>query len=405
MAKEKMTFKQQGHQSANDRIGRPKLIKHVNLRRVFDLIRDAGEVSRAQLSRATGSSMTTASKTVDRLTALGLIEQQGLESTDSRGRPSLIYTVARKNSQIIGISLEPHRCRLATAGLDGQFHPDRVIEFSTPDDYRRLTAQLCTQARKLMKDDCRTLFIGMCVPGAVDAHEQKVLISPNMHMLDGQRPGRDLEKSLGVETRLFHETIATCLAEQTYGHARNIRHFVLIGTYEGFGLSAIVNGELLIGAHGFAGELGHVIIDPDGLPCGCGQHGCLETVSTDPAFTRLVSTRIGTPLGMSEISRQVKRGLLDVTVELHQTLDHLATGAAAAINIFDPETLAVCSHMLDLSTDAFSYLVDRIEAKTLRPLADYCRIIRVDGDTLRGGVATAVHHIVESLGPRMNWIT
>lgn len=399
-----MNKENQKEQLRSDRIGRPKLIKHVNLRRVFDLIRDAGELSRAQLSRTTGSSMTTASKTVDRLSALGLIEQRGIESTDARGRPSVIYTVARKHSQIIGISMEPHRCRLVAAGLDGRFDPESVIEFPTPADYPALMNQLRAQVRRLMSAGCRTLFIGMCVPGAIDSQDQRVLISPNMHLLDGQRPGRDLEKSVHVETHVFHETVATCLAEQIYGDARSIRNFVLIGTYEGFGLSAAVNGELLIGAHGFAGELGHVVIQPDGECCGCGQRGCLETVSTDPAFIRAVSARLGKATTMAEIIRETANGHLGVRPELERTLDYLASGLAAAINIFDPDVAAVCSRMLDVTPDAFSYLIERVEVKTLRPLADYCKIIRVEGDTLRGGVATAVHHIVESLGPRMKWM-
>ncbi len=386
------------------RIGRPKLIKHINLRRVFDLIRDAGEISRAQLSRATGSSMTTASKTVDRLVALGLIEERGLETSDARGRPSLIYTVAKTSSQIIGISLEPHRCRLVKASLDGSFSPGDVVTFLTPSTYSELMAQLRTETRRLMTPDCRTLFIGISVPGAVDMAAQRILISPNLHILDSQRPGRDLQKSVKVEARLVHETIGTCLAEQIYGTARGLKNFVLIGTYEGFGLSAIVNGDLLTGAHGFAGELGHVVMQPDGLPCGCGQRGCLETLSTDPAFLRLLSARLGKAITFPELLTRLQTGTLKVDGEISQTLDYLATGAAAAINIFDPDTLAICSRMFDLKPEVFPDLVHRMAAKTLRPISDRCKIIRIEGDTLRGGVAAAVHHIVTSLGPRMDWL-
>lgn len=390
-------------QEAGARIGRPRLIKHINLRRVFDLIRDAGEISRAQLSRATGSSMTTASKTVDRLMALGLIETIGFEPTDARGRPGLIYTVARKSSQIIGIALEPHCCRLVAAGLDGKFSDNPIIQFPTPTTYKALMAELRAEVRKLMATDSRTLYIGMSVPGAVDMAAQKVLISPNMHILDGQSPGIDLQQSVQVKTRLVHETTGTCLAEQIYGAAHGERDFVLIGTYEGFGLSAIVNGELLTGAHGFAGELGHVLLQPDGLLCGCGQRGCLETVSTDQSLLRLAAAKLGKEVTFPDLIAGVRDRSLNLDAEISKTLDYLATGVAAAINIFDPDTLAICSRMFDLKPDVFSDLVKRVASKTLRPVSEHCKIIRVEGDTLGGGVATAVHHIVSSLGPRMNW--
>ena len=130
---------------------------------------------------------------------------------------------------------------------------------------------------------------------------------------------------------------------------------------------------------------------------------CLETLSTDPAFSRLVNRTAGTTLNIREIRHAVHSGTLDVKAELHTTLDYLATGVAAAINIFDPDLVVVCSRMFDIAPDAFTYLNSRITTKVLRPLAQRCRVIRVEGDTLRGGVAAAIHHIIESLGPQMNW--
>ncbi len=348
--------------------------------------------------------MPTASKTVARLLRLGLIEEQGMVPADGKGRPSQMYRVASARSRVLGVSIEPHRCRIVSAGLDGVFAAANVREFATPTSYPALIEKCVQTARSLYSRGFKYLRVGVSVSGTVDAAQQQVLMSPNLHLMDGRRPGADIESELGIPARLVHETIATCLAECVYGEARGIKQFVMIGTYSGFGLSALVNGELLTGAHGMAGELGHVIVQPDGEVCGCGNRGCLETLSIDPVFVRRVNQRAGSKWDMEQIIDRVRAGQLDVTADLHATLDGLATGVAAAINIFNPELVALCTRMFDVSPEAFDYLGRRVRQKALTPLVQRCKLMRVGGDTLRGGVAAAIHHVVESLGPRMNWL-
>ncbi len=389
--------------SSQRRPGRPRLVKQVNQRQVFDAVLELGSVSRAHLTRLTGISMPTASKTVARLLKLGLIEECGIVAPDGKGRPSRVYRTARGKSQVIGIAIEPHRCRVVRAGIDGQYDASAVISFPTPSTYSNLIDKTVAATQAFMTGQAKTLRIGISVPGNVDAAARLCLMAPNLHILDGRRPGFDIQNALGIETDIVHETLATCLAERSHGDARGVLNFVMIGTYEGFGMSAIVNGELLTGSHGLAGELGHTIVQADGELCGCGNRGCLETLATDLAFTRLVNRTAGVTLNISEICDAVRNKRLDATAELHTTLDYLATGIAAAINIFDPEIVALCSKMLDVTPGAFAHLKVRIIAKALRPMAQRCHVIRVEGDTLHGAVAAAIHHIVESLGPRMNW--
>lgn len=347
--------------------------------------------------------MPTASKTVARLVKLGLIEEDGIVPSDSKGRPSRMYRLAGRKTQVVGVSIEPHRCRVARAGMDGQYDSSTIIEFRTPRTYRDLIDKTSLAILSYTGNQTKTILIGISVPGNVDNTAQQCLLAPNLHILDGQKPGLDIQTALGIEARIVHETIATCLAERIYGRAHGVRNFVMIGTYEGFGMSAVVNGELLVGSHGLAGELGHVIVQADGELCGCGNRGCLETLSTDPAFTRLVNRTAGTALTIHEICDSSSLGKLTTQAQLRTTLDFLATGVAAAINIFDPELVALCSRMFEVAPEAFAYLNSRIAAKTLRPLAQRCEVIRVEGDTLRGGVAAAIYHIAESLGPQMNW--
>ncbi len=94
-----------------------------------------------------------------------------------------------------------------------------------------------------------------------------------------------------MKTIVLQECHALCLAEQVYGAAKGVSDFAMLDISEGLGLGVMHGDKLLQGHSGFAGELGHVTVELDGRPCGCGNHGCLETVATDAALVNLVSER------------------------------------------------------------------------------------------------------------------
>src|SRR6185436_15728089 len=148
-----------------------------------------------------------------------------------------------------------------------------------------------------------------------------------------------------------------------------------------------------------AGELGHVTVDLNGLKCGCGNHGCLETVATDAAFARAVSQRAGRRMEVEEIVRLAREGKIDVTAELEKTLDYLAVGIAAVVNIFNPEAVLVCSRMLDVGDDVFDRLKEKVASRALKPLMAGCRILRAEGNIRQGAIAGIIHHLTRALGP------
>jgi N-acetylglucosamine repressor len=244
--------------------------------------------------------------------------------------------------------------------------------------------------------------MGISVPGGIDYRRQRVLLSPNLHITDGRSPGVDVSARLGIKTVLIHEIRGACLAERTYGVARGMTNFVMVWAYAGFGTAAVVNGRLLHGHDHMAGELGHITVDRNGIKCGCGNVGCLETVATDAAFCRAVSRRIKRDVEIEEVLRFIREDKLDVTAELNDTIDYLSIGIAAAVNIFNPEAVLVCSAMLDASTDALDRLSQRVSQRTLAPLMKNCRVLRARGDTRQGAVAGIIYHLTHALAPDMD---
>lgn len=157
----------------------------------------------------------------------------------------------------------------------------------------------------LAKADCRAarlLGMGVGVPGIVDAKGEKVLAAPNIRLA-----GFPLRKRLAAAFRtraaLGNDVNLGLLGEQRFGAARGARSVVGLFPGTGIGGAVILDGRLEVGAHGAGGELGHMIVEPGGPECGCGNRGCLEALASRRAIER-------------EIRAEVRRGAKTVLTKL-----------------------------------------------------------------------------------------
>ncbi len=379
----------------------PSLLRQLNERAIFETLLRSGSASRSDLIRTLGVSAPTVHKAVASLLEAGLVEEVGFDTTKNLGRPGKVYRVASRSVQVLGIALDPRQTSVVSAGLDGTIDSSSCIQFRTPNNYASLISSLERHVRSLATGTVQTIGIGISTPGELDFANQRILLSPNLHITDGKSLSADLRERTGINAVMYHETTGTCLSEWSHGAARGLQHFVMIGVYEGFGTSIVADGRLLHGRDGMAGELGHITVDIHGQQCGCGNRGCIETVATDQAFAKRVSQRVGEPKSIEQIIDEASRGILNVRRELNETFDYLAIGAAAAINVFNPQAVLLCSRMFDADPDGFDRLRDMIRARTLRPMAENCSIVRAQGDTRLGAVASIIHHITGSIGPSL----
>ena len=385
------------------RSGKPRLIRQLNDRSVFEAIEEMGLSSRAQLSRITGGSAPTMAKAVRRLRELGLLDEVGLSSPEGAGRPGRMFRIAKVSSQVIGVAIDCRFCQVTPAAIDGSYSREKVITIKTPADYPSLLREVLKAIRHVADHGPKTLAMGIGIPGMVDSRDGKILLAPNLHCLDGRRIGFDIELETGIKSYVLHETLASCLAEQSYGLAKKREHLVLISVLEGYACSAVVGGQLLEGHDGMAGEMGHIPVDVNGALCGCGNRGCLETVATDQSLARRISERLGRKIEIEELIELVSSSKIDITAEIADTLNYLAIGVAGAVNTFNPELVLVATRMFDLAPNAFDDLISLVRQRSVRPLVNRCQIVRSAGDKLQGGVAAALRGLKNSLGPTMNW--
>lgn len=374
----------------------PQLLSQINERSVLRLLHTNGPCSRAEMTRQIGATAPTVSKAVASLLRSGLLEEFDA-AEPSRGRPARRLRLATKTAQVLGLVIDAGTCSIVSACLDGHLHADSGITFRTPDTYDELLSRVCDYVAALA--DCvgvRTLGIGISMPGLIDSRDQKGLLSPNLPITDGHSPGIDLSQRLGLQTILVHECQGQCLAERHFGDAAETDNFVILDATVGLGLGAFSCGRLQVGSAGYAGEIGHIPIVSDGLACGCGRRGCLETVASDSAFSRLLSQRLGRPCDVENVVEQARAGEIDVSGELDAVIPHLATAATMAINLFNPERLYVCSKLFDLGDHVLARLIEQTESRALRPSFRDCRISRARGSKREGAVASIIEYLTES---------
>jgi predicted NBD/HSP70 family sugar kinase len=374
----------------------PQLLSQINERSVLRLLQSNGPCSRAEMTRRIGTTAPTVSKAVASLLRSGLLEE--FDAAESgRGRPARRLRLATRTAQVLALVIDAGTCRIVSASLDGTVHTTSGITFRTPRTYDELLRRVCDYAVALSdRDGVRTLGMGISMPGLIDSRTQKGLLSPNLPITDGHSPGIDLANRLGIETILVHECKGQCLAERHFGDAAETDNFVIIDATVGLGLGAVSGGRLQVGSGGYAGEIGHIPVVPDGLVCGCGRRGCLETVASDSAFSRLLSLRLGRPCSVQDIVEPARAGEIDVSSELAAVLPYLATAATMAINLFNPERLYVCSELFDLGDHVLTRLIEQTEFRALRPSFTGCRISRARGSKCEGAVAAIIEHLTES---------
>ncbi len=372
---------------------RPALLRRMNERQVLAAIQARGPLSRAEIARHTGISGPTVTRAV-----AALLEGRLLEEGDFRaaalGRPGKVLRLASRTASVLGAVVGAKHCGVVAAGLDGRIDGACVRTFPTPPRYADLVRAFVRQARRLVAErHTPVLGLGISVPGLLNRRDGRSVFSPNVHQVDGRALGPDLGRELGLETATIQETHALCLAEQYYGAARGVADFALFDVSEGLGLGVVQGGRLLSGHSGLASEFGHVTVELNGRPCGCGNRGCLETVATDTALAAAVSRRLGQSLGIEELLPLLQSGEVRADEEIEHILQYLAVGLAGVINVFNPSKLFIYGRCLDAAPGLFERLVGLTRRRALAPSFADCEIIRARGNKRLGAVAGIIHRL------------
>ncbi|WP_442933626.1 ROK family protein [Micromonospora sp. CPCC 206060] len=195
-------------------------------------------------------------------------------------------------------------------------------------------------AGKAHADGLRPVACGVAVPGVVDEAAGVAVWSANVGFRDV--PLRDLVATrLGVPAALGHDVRVGGLAEARLGAARGSRHVLFIAIGTGIAASHVVDGTAFAGAHGAAGEFGHILVRPDGPRCGCGRPGCLEAVASASAVARRYTEVTGNTADTADVVARATAGEAAAGQVWRETVEALADGLATAHSLLDVDTIVL----------------------------------------------------------------
>ena len=236
-------------------------------------------------------------------------------------------------------------------------------------DIATLCRMLCRDAKIAFDEIGR---IGIAVPGGVDAASGEILFTPNIP-LSGINICEILSAKLaGKPVLLANDANAAALAEARVGAARGAKDAVMITLGTGVGGGIVTDGKIYTGFNGLAAELGHFVIQKDGVPCGCGRRGCFEAYASATALIRMTKEELDRCFVSGEGTLMAESRKLNARVafDAYRAGDAAAKrvietyiGYLASINIFQPEVFIIGGGVSNEKQFLLGLLLPRIDAE------------------------------------------
>jgi len=288
------------------------------------------------------------------------------------------------SQQFVGVELSPAAVRAALVGRDAQVI-ERREEAAAPGDEARQIARLVASLRDSAPGGVAAVGVGL--PGLVAPGTGRVVISSDLPDLARGDLRADIEGATGLPVFVENDANAGAVGEYTAGAGRGSRtlFYVTIGT--GIGGALVLDGRLWRGVTGFAGEVGHITIDPEGVECACGNTGCLETVASAPNIVRRAHERLyrdntsslsrlalNKEFTAADIAREARNGDDFALLMVERTGRYIGTAVAAVINLLNVEHVVLGGGVMEAGPLILDPIIREAARRSFQPCFEAARI-------------------------------
>jgi glucokinase-like ROK family protein len=330
------------------RAGSLESLRRLNRLRVIHALRDEGQISRAEIARRTGLSRSTVSSLVADLQADGLVVERpepGSAHGAQGGRPPILLSFDASAGAAVGIDFGHSHLRVAVSDLASTILAERKLPLDTDHDAQQgleLAAEMVADAlADAGVQRTQVIGAGMGLPGPIEQSEGTVGSSAILPGWIGMTAATEMRRRLDIPVMVDNDANLGALAEAAFGAGQDAGDLIYLKVSSGIGAGLILNGRLYRGSAGLAGELGHVLVDPDGIVCRCGNRGCLETVAATGALVDLLRRSHGEDLTVEAMLEAARGGDLGCRRVIHDAGRALGQVVATLLNVLNPELLVV----------------------------------------------------------------
>jgi predicted NBD/HSP70 family sugar kinase len=379
-----------------------------NRDRVIEVLRALGRTSQADIARTTGLSRTTVSTLVAELKDAGQVfEVDGRAPGARGGRPGVQLVLHDAPGAVVGIDFGHSHVQVAVADLAHNVLAERTQEM---DVNHRAEEALDASARMVDEvlveagiDRALVTCAGIGIPGPVDRARGAVGSATILPGWLGLQIADAMRGRLGLPVEIENDANCGALAELTWGAGRDCSSFAYIKAATGIGAGIIIDGRLLRGASGTAGEIGHTTLDQAGALCYCGNRGCLETVASGPAIIRLVSEARQEAPNLARVIELAASGDVRCRRAISDAGREIGVAVAGLCNLINPERVIIgglLSRAGDLLLQPIRESVRRHAVLAAAERVDVVPAVFVERAELLGSLALALTSSSGSLTAR-----
>jgi predicted NBD/HSP70 family sugar kinase len=323
-------------------------LRRSNRLRVIEELYLRPGASRADLADRTGLSRATVSTLLDELARAGLVgEHDGETETPRRntGRPPTLLALVPDAAFAVGLDFGHQHIRVAVCDLSGR----PVVDDWSPAQVDHAPVESVDLAYELVHAALRTagieldqvLGVGMGLAAPFNMVTGELEADGILPGWQGFRPAVEMEARLHVPVQLENDANAGALGEKVFGAGRGVDDMIYVRLSAGIGAGLILGGVPYRGVKGIAGEIGHVLADPGGTICRCGNRGCLETIASPVAVAALLERSIGRPVSVQRLLDLVAEGDRGAQRAVAEAGEAVGRALSFMVNVLNPELLVV----------------------------------------------------------------
>src|SRR4051812_7700081 len=359
--------------------GSLRSLRELNRLRVLEVVRERGDVSRADIARHTGLSRSTVSSLIAELSRDGVVVERATGSSAQGGRPPVLLTLDPGAGAVVGLHFDHGSLRVAVADLAHTILAEAQRDLDVDHD-----AEEGLEAAGTLVDEVlagagvardRVLGAGVGIAGPVDAAQGTVGGSTILPGWAGIEVAAELERRLEMPVHVDNDANLGALAESVLGAGRDASEIAYLMLSSGIGAGLILGGRLYRGAGGTAGEIGHVLVDEQGPMCRCGNRGCLETFAGAGALVELLRRSHGDAFSVEAMVDAAIAGDPACQRVLADAGRIVGGPVAALCNQFNPELVVVGGRLAPAGELVLGPLREAVRRYAIPAAAETARIV------------------------------
>ncbi|MER5738133.1 ROK family transcriptional regulator [Streptomyces sp. NPDC002262] len=377
-------------------------VRRHNLSLVLRTVHDAGETTRAAVAARVGLTRPAVSSLVEQLLDLGFLVESGKTFSGQAGRPGTVLKPAVTGPAALGVEINVAYVSVCLVDLTGTDRIRRTVRLDNRADAPDVLARAAGIAAEALAEaealGLHPSAAALALPGLVS--DGTVRQAPNLgwHDTPAERLFGDALAALRPTARRLavasdNEANMAALAELRFGAPGAPRTFLHLTGETGVGGAVVVHGELLRGAHGFAGEIGHLVVDAGGPRCRCGSRGCLEQYAGQAALLRAADAA-----DVDDLAARAERREPRALAALAEAGRMLGRALSGAVNLLDPEAVVLGGIyprlMPWLAPAVTGELAERVVSGLWPADARRLRAASPSTDAARGAAALVLHDVL-----------